>query len=101
MKTYLTYGVALAIANAMLTMLLYLFGFHSDLAKFGTARIIGGCGAVAITTLCIVLGTKARREELHPSDDFGYGQALLSGFMISLFASLVGFVTWVVYVKYI
>lgn len=97
MKTYLTYGAAMAIAGAMLVMVLYLLGFHSDPAKLGTAQVLGTCGGIAIAVVCTVLGTKARRAEIPPSEEFSYGQAFLAGFMIALFSSLFGIVTWVAY----
>jgi len=39
MKTYLTYGFAMAIAGALLSLVLYFLGYHSDPAKFATAQI--------------------------------------------------------------
>src|SRR5204863_1682654 len=101
MKTYLIYGAAMAIAGAMLVMLLYLLGLHSDPAKLTMAQIVGGCGGLAIGAVCITLGTKARREGVPPSEEFGYGRALLAGFMISLFASVFGIVTVFVYANYV
>jgi hypothetical protein len=54
-----------------------------------------------IGALCITLGTKARRAEVPPSEEFGYGRAMLAGFMISLFAALFSTITVFVYAKYI
>jgi hypothetical protein len=101
MKTYLTYGAASAIAGAMLMMLLYLLGYHSDPEKLKMAQILGSCGGLAISITCIVLGTKARRAEIPPTEEFGYGQALFAGFMISLISSAIGIVTWIIYAKFV
>src|SRR3954469_9319857 len=101
MKTSLLYGAAMAIAGAMLIMLLYLTGLHSDPAKLTMAQIVGGCGGLVIGIICITLGTKARRAEIPPSEEFGYGRALQAGFMISLFAALFGMITVFVYAKFI
>jgi hypothetical protein len=97
MKTYLTYGFATALANAVLTIVLYLAGFHSDATRLKTAQGVGLVAMVTIATLGIWLGTKARREELPASEEFGYGSALGAGFMITLFAALFGIVTTILY----
>jgi ABC-type dipeptide/oligopeptide/nickel transport system permease component len=101
MKTYLTYGFAMAFAGAALAVLLYLLGYHSDPAKLRAAQGIGMAGGLAIGVTCIVLGTKARRAEIPASEEFGYGRAFGAGFMIALFASLFGIITTFVYAKFI
>ena len=101
MKTYLTYGFAMAIAGAVLAIVLYLLGFHSDPAKLTTAQIIQGVGGLAIGITCITLGTKARRAEIPATEEFGYGRALGAGIMVALFASLLGIVTTFLYAKVI
>lgn len=101
MKTYLTYGAAMAIAGALLMMLLYLLGYHSDPAKLTMAQLLGTCGGLVISIACITLGTRARRAEIPPTADFSYGQALLAGFMISLISSALGIITWIIYAKFV
>ncbi len=101
MKTYLTYGVAMAIAGAVLNVVLYLVGLHSDPAKLTIAQIVGGVGGLGICITCLTLGIKARRAEIPATEEFGYGRALGSGVMIALFASLLGIVTTFVYAKFI
>jgi hypothetical protein len=101
MKTYLIYGAALAIAMALLTMLLYLVGLHSDPAKLNIAQAVGICGMITILAACIVLGTKGRRAEIPATEEFGYGSAFAAGFMIVLFGSLFGIVTTFVYANFI
>jgi hypothetical protein len=93
MKTYLTYGVSMALASALLTLVLYFLGFHSDAAKLGTAQWISNLGFLAIAVTCLIMGTKARRAEVPLTEEFGYGSALFVGFMISLFAALCAIVT--------
>lgn len=97
MKTYLTYGFAMAIAGALLTLVLYFLGFHSDPAKVQMGQWISLPAFVAITVICLVLGTKARRAEIPPTEEFGYGRALGSGVLIVLFAALFGIVTNALY----
>lgn len=101
MKTYLTYGFVMALAGALLTLVLFFLGYHSDVEKLASAQIIGSIGGLIIGFIVIFLGTKARRAEVPASEPFGYGRALGAGVMISLFGSLFGIVTNFVYFKLI
>jgi hypothetical protein len=101
MKTYLTYGFAIALAGALLNLILYFAGFHSDPSKLTAAQVLGGVIGIAITVIGIVLGTRARRAETPPTEEFGYGRALVAGIMISLFAALLGIVTGYIYLHVI
>jgi len=89
MKTYLTYGLAMTVAGALLTLALR------------TAQWIGMGGGLVIGIAAIVLGTKARRAELPATEEFGYGRALGTGVMIVLFAALFGIVTNLLYTQVI
>ena len=97
MKTYLTYGAAIAGANFVVVLVLYILGFHSDPAKLSAAQWIGGCGGLAIGIICTVLGIKARRAQVRAAEPFGYGSALGAGVMITLFAALISVATTYVY----
>ena len=101
MKTYLTYGSAMAGGVFALVMILYIFGLHSDASKLGTAQAIQMIGGLGIGIACIVLGTKAKRATVPATEEFGYGSALFAGFMIALFASLIGIVTTLLYTQVI
>ncbi len=92
MKTYLTYGFSLSFATALLIFALYFLGFHESAAKLGAANAIQTVGSLVIAVTCIVLGTQARRSEVPPAEDFGYGRAFGTGFMIVLFAALFGLI---------
>lgn len=83
----------MALGGALVSLAMFLLGLHDSPSKLDTAQWIQmGCGlAVGIT--CIVLGTKARRAEVPPHENFGYGSALACGVMITLFAALIGLVT--------
>jgi hypothetical protein len=87
MKTCALYGFFAALAGAFLNLILFFTGFHSDPAKLTAAGLIGGIGGLAIAVTCIVLGVKARRAEVPVTEQFGYGQALGAGFMVSLVAA--------------
>ncbi|MBS0631237.1 MAG: DUF4199 domain-containing protein [Verrucomicrobia bacterium] len=101
MKTYLTYGFAMALAGALLTLALFFMGYHNDPAKLQTAQRIGMVVGIAIGFVGISLGTRARRAETPESEPFGYGRALGAGVMVALFSCLLGFVTNYVYMAFI
>ena len=97
MKTYLTYGTAMAGSGFVLTLVLFILGFHSDPAKLGVSQWVQGCVGLGISITCIVLGTKARRAQVPSTEEFGYGSALGAGVMISLFSALTALVTTFLY----
>ena len=88
MKTNATYGLYMALASALVVFALYFMGFHSEASKLSTAQTLQTVSGLAISITCLALGTKARRAELPSNEDFGYGRALGTGVMITLFAAL-------------
>jgi len=101
MKTNLVYGLYLTLALMLLNLAFYFLGYHSDAEKFATADMVSKIAFWVFAIVFIVLGTRARRSEVPLNEEFGYGQALLSGFLISLFAGLFGIVTNYLYMKVI
>jgi len=101
MKTYLTYGFAMALAGLLLNLALFFTGFHSDADKLGTAQTIATVIGLVITVAGVVLGTQARRAEKPATEAFTYGNALGAGVLICLFATLLGVVTNYVYMHLI
>jgi hypothetical protein len=101
MKTYALYGFISALAGAFLTLIEFFTGLHSDAAKLPAANLIGGIGAIAIIVTCIILGTKARREEVPLTEDFGYGAAFFAGFMISFVSTVLSTAFSFIYNSYI
>jgi hypothetical protein len=101
MKTPLVYGLFMALAGLLLTLVLYFTGFHSDVEKLKTAQTISTVGGLAIGITFITLGTKARRAEVPATEAFGYGRALGAGVLIGLFGSLFGIVTNFLYMHVI
>ncbi|MEO6875974.1 MAG: DUF4199 domain-containing protein [Opitutaceae bacterium] len=100
MKTSLIYGLYLALAGLVLNLILFFAGFHS-LEKFGTGQWIGGVVGLILAVAFIALGTKARRDEIPATENFGYGRALGTGLMISVFSCLFGIVTNFLYTRVI
>src|SRR5687768_12619136 len=97
MKTYLMYGFVMALAAAVLNVVLYLLGLHSDPTKLATAQILGVVVGLGIAVVCITLGIKARRAQLPATEEFNYGKAFGAGFMIVLFSAFFGIITTIAY----
>ena len=90
MKSYLPYSSFIAIGNAVITLVLYLAGFHTDPSKLQTANYIAGAAGLALGIGFLVVGIRAKRALVPTTEDFSYGMALVSGVLISLFAVLFG-----------
>lgn len=101
MKTYLTYGFYMALGGVILTFALYFTDFHSEPSKLATAQVIQSVVGLALSFTFVVLGTQARRAEIPLTEDFGYGRALGTGVMISLFAAVIGTISHYVYSAFI
>jgi hypothetical protein len=96
MKTYLTYGLGITIAGAILVFIEYFAGFHNDIEKFKMGQIIGTVGGLTITIVGLVLAMIAARAQ-STDGAFPYGRAFLAGFMTALFAGLFGAVFYLLY----
>jgi hypothetical protein len=101
MKTSLTYGVLMAIAIFLFTIVLSLLGLHSDVAKLATAQWVGTIGVLVIGSVCTVYGVRARRETVPAGEAYTYGQAVGAGVTIALIASAIGIVTSYIYFAFI
>jgi Protein of unknown function (DUF4199) len=101
MKTCSLYGLFLAVTGAVITLLLYFLGYHSDPAKLGAGKLIGGLVVLVASVFITVLGIKARRSEVPESEPFGYGKALGAGMMVSVVAVLLSTVFNFVYFTFI
>lgn len=101
MKPYLSFGAFIALGNAVLTLVLYLAGLHSDPAKISTAGNIAMAGGLAISVTLLVLGVSAKQAQTPATEDFGYGKALGAAVMISLFASIFGSLFQFIYQSFI
>jgi hypothetical protein len=88
MKTCILYGFIIALADALLILVLYFLGLHSDAAKLQMAGWIGGFIGIAIAITFTVIGVKVRRTEFPANEPFGYGRALWASVLISLVASV-------------
>ncbi len=101
MKTCALYGFISSLAGAFIILALYFLGFHSDQAKLGAAKAIGGFGGIACAVVITSLGVRARRDELPASEEFGYGSALWAGVVIAFVASFLSALFSYVYYAFI
>lgn len=100
MKTPALYGFISALAGAVLNLILYFSGLHSDPAKVATAQAIGWLGTV-IFIVCLVLAVRARRAEVPASQPFGYGSALWTGTQMAFVSAVLGAIFYYCYVRFI
>jgi hypothetical protein len=101
MKTCSLYGFIMAVASAILLLVLYFLGYHTDPAKFGAAKWIGGVGGLAIAITVMVMGVKARRAEVPANEPFGYGKAFGAAFMISVVSTIIYTIFYYIYAAFI
>lgn len=101
MKTYVAYGFVWALAGALVTLALFFLGFHSAAEKLQSAQMIQLFAGLVISVATIVLGTRARRAEAPGTEPFGYGRALATGVMITLFATIFSVIASYVYMQVI
>lgn len=97
MKTTFKYGAGIAVASFVMGLILFFLGFHNEPEKFTTGQIVGTVGAVLITVIGLTMALKARREEFTSEEGFGYGRALGTGVLTSLWSSLLGAILTVIY----
>jgi len=97
MKTTFIYGIGIAVASFGLGLILFLTGFHSDPEKLGTGQLIGSLGGIVITIVGLIKVMKTRREEFPAEEGFGYGRALGTGTLTSLWSAITGAILTVVY----
>jgi hypothetical protein len=103
MKTPLTYGVAMAIASALLTFVMFFAGFHDSPEKMqsGLARTISSVGPLAIAITCLALAMRDKRGTTPLDQTWGYGSALGTGVLTALVGAFVGAIFAYVYFAYI
>jgi hypothetical protein len=103
MKIPLSYGVAMAIAGALLTFVMFFAGFHDTAEKMqsGVAQTIGMVVPLAIAVTCLILAMRDKRANTPPDANWGYGSALGVGVLTGLFGALLGAVFAYIYFAFI
>jgi hypothetical protein len=101
MKTYLVYGFAMSAVGFLLQLVLFILGYHTDIAKFNQGQWIGSVAGILIGIAAITMGTKAGRAAMPEDADFSYGKAVGAGVKISLFAAILDVVLNYLYVTVI
>lgn len=101
MKTALLYGLLIAIASAVMTLVLYFTGLHDSVDRMQTAQWIGGLGGLGILVTGLVLAMRDRRAARAGDPDWGYGSAFGAGVLTAFFAALFGAVSAYLYFGFI
>ena len=101
MKTPLIYGLYMALAGLVINLGLFFTGLHGDVDKLATAQTVGSVANLIVGVTLLVLGIKARRNEIPATEDFGYGRALWAGVQVSFFACIFGVITNFLYMNII
>lgn len=87
--------------NALVTLICYLLGFHSDPDKVQMAGSIATFTALAVGITATTFGMRAKRHAMPSTEEFSYGQAFITGFIIAVFAAFFGTVFNYVYMAFI
>lgn len=101
MKTTFKFGIGIAVASFVMGLVLFFLGLHNDPEKLGTGQIVGSVGGLIISIVGLTMAMKARREEFAPEEGFGYGRALGTGVLTSVWSSIVGAILTIVYASVI
>ncbi len=95
-KLSLLYGLGISIGGAVLILILYFLGYHSDLDKFIAIQTPTMLISYAIIIVGLVLGMRAVREQ-SPDHSLSYGRAVGTGALITLFSGLFSAVFVLIY----
>lgn len=92
MKTPLTYGVIMAVASALLTLILFFVGFHDspEQMQSGAGKFIAVVVPLAISIICLALAMRDKRANTPDDAPWGYGSAVWTGVLTAVVASLLG-----------
>lgn len=88
MKTSLTYGFIMALGTALVSLGFFFAGYHDEAAKMESAQRISMVLNTAIAIITIVLGMREKRGLTPADQNWGYGSALGTGLMVSLWGTL-------------
>jgi FtsH-binding integral membrane protein len=96
MKTYLTFGLGIALFGALMNLCLYFLGYHNDVDQIQNGQWIGMVVGLIITVGGLFLGIRAVREN-SPDKSLSFGRGVLAGLLIGLFSGVFGAVFTYVY----
>jgi Protein of unknown function (DUF4199) len=97
MNTALFYGIVLALANIVLSLLSYFLGFQTDrIAQEYWVSLVG----LLVFVVILWLGIRALREEA-ADKSLSYGRGVGGGVLISLYSGLIGMVYTFIHVTFI
>lgn len=88
MKTSLMYGFVMALGASLVSLAFLFTGFHDEPDKMQLSQNISIVLNSLIAIACIVLGMREKRALTPATDNWGYGSALGTGLLISLWGTL-------------
>ena len=97
MNTALFYGLVLGLAGIVLSLISYFLGFQTD--KIALEPWVG-LVQLAVSVTVLWLGIRAARED-SKDKSLTYGRGVRTGFLISLYSTLISIVYSVIHVTYI
>jgi uncharacterized membrane protein YfcA len=97
MNTTFFYGLILAVSNIVLTLVGFFLGYQTD--KIAQGRWFGFLPFIVMIVV-LWLGIKAAREEAKDRS-LSYGKGVSTGFLITLYSSLIGTVYGFFHFKFI
>jgi len=97
MKIPLLYGFLIALANAIVTLVMYFAGFHDSPEKMMSARWLGFVIVLAIGGVGLWFAMRDKRAQAPATAEWGYGSALGVGTLTALFAAVFGAVFTYIY----
>jgi hypothetical protein len=101
MRTYFNSAALIAICNALVTLVLYMSGFHTDPAKFNSGTYIFLSISLILSLVIIVRSVRARKALTPPTDPFPFGLAMGMAITISFLASIFWAVFQLIYLGFI
>jgi membrane protein DedA with SNARE-associated domain len=87
MKPYVTYGIGVTVAGALLTFALYFLGAHNDVEKMqATSTVAGILAGFVIPVVATFLTLRAAA----PDGGMSYGQGVLTALLLGVVAGVLG-----------
>ena len=101
MRTYFNSAALITFSNALVTLVLYMGGFHTEPAKFNTGNYISFSFSLALSLIIVIRSVRSRRMLTPPSDPFPFGLAMGIAITISLLASILWAIFQLTYLAFI
>lgn len=88
MKTSLTYGFIMALCASLLSLAFFFTGFHETPEKMQMSQNISLVVNSLVAIVCIVLAMREKRALTPATDNWGYGSAVGTALLVSIWGTL-------------